>query len=72
MGDDEVCVDCDTAKVKSEKRAASVAGGLQLGECTPLYQAWADCIKQSRGQASQCADVLKSFQECHAGASRGS
>ena len=67
--DDEVCVDCDNAKAKAKARESS-QGGLQLGECTPLYQSWADCIKDAGGQASQCADAMKQFKECHEAAKR--
>ena len=70
--DEEVCVECEKAKAKAEARELSGPGGLQLGDCTPLYRAWADCIKQAKGQASSCTDVMKQFKECHSAAAKSS
>ena len=66
-----MCEECDKAKAKAEARESSaLQGGLQLGDCTLLYRAWADCIKGANGQASLCAEVMKQFKECHNAAAK--
>jgi hypothetical protein len=70
MQQERDCPECDDGKRKAEARAHTT-DGLQLGACAPAYQAWAECVKLSRGgpvktNDSQCAEVLKLFKECHA------
>ena len=68
---DDVCVDCKNAKEEAQTKAtATVAGkdGLNLGECAPLYRAWAECVEEHAGQSRACAAVLADFRLCHRGA----
>ena len=44
---------------------------LQLGECAPVYKAWAKCVEANAGQAKACAESLREFQKCHAQLFRG-
>jgi hypothetical protein len=64
--DDADCPECrDAAAEAAAKAKATPADGLRLGDCAPLYQAWADCIEREKGQAKACATVLKEFKQCH-------
>ena len=62
------CPECsDQAEAAAARASATPAEseGLQLGECTGAYRAWAECIERESGQAKRCAAVLKEFRECH-------
>ena len=63
---DVECVECQESKREAqEKAAARSSGGLQLGDCAPLYRDWADCVEQSAGKAQACKTVLEKFRACH-------
>ena len=65
--DDVDCPECSDAKASAEAKAAATTkeDGLQLRQCTPLYRAWAECVKEQKGQAKACAAVLDEFKACH-------
>ena len=62
-------VECDerqeSKREAQEKAARRSSGGLQLGDCAPLYRDWADCVEQSAGKAQACKTVLEKFRACH-------
>ena len=72
------CVECEEAKRTAAAKAAVAAASeaaagdhLQLGECAPVYKAWAKCVEANAGQAKACAESLREFQKCHAQLFRG-
>ena len=75
---DPPCVECEEAKRTAAAKAAVAAASeaaagdhLQLGECAPVYKAWAKCVEANAGQAKACAESLREFQKCHAQLFRG-
>ena len=65
---EEDCPECREQKSEAEAKAKATpeaSDGLRLGNCAPLYDAWAECIDREKGQAKACTLVLKEFKECH-------